>query len=133
MSASNCDGPSLANVRKVRNCNYYPINGLLDELDMKDKGERKEFKGLCNEYSSWNDEKKAGYKTDEHIVIPDGKLPYFAKQFIDECGIILPTAGAQDSKPGLYYFPGRDSGMGSICNPHVKKWIILSIARASSR
>jgi hypothetical protein len=122
MSTSNCVGPSLENLKKAVGKPYYTLNGLLDELDMKDEEEREEFEGLCNSYFSWDDEKITGYKTDEHIAIPDKDFPCYAKRFMDECGIMLPTAGLQDPKVGIYYFPQHDLDTEARCSPHRKKW-----------
>lgn len=117
-------GPRVANVVPSRNNHYYPINGLLDELDMLDKQERLQFKKFLKEFLTWDKKTKKGYKRDEHAALPDSDMSCYAKQFLDQATIELAddAAEAQNSKAGEFYFPRRDVDEGSNFSQYPKRW-----------
>jgi hypothetical protein len=123
MSTIQSDRPRLANVERSRNKYYYPISGLLKELDMKDKEEQDQFKSFLREYLDWDENTKQGYTKEEHIAIPDSDMPCYARQFLDKAAIgpEARLAESQKSMAGPYYFPGPLDD-GPNFSPHAKKW-----------
>ena len=123
MSTIQNDGPRLANVERSRNKSYYPIGGLLQELDMKDKQEQDQFKSFLREYLGWDENTKQGYTKQEHIALPDSHMPCYARQFLDNAAIEpeVRLAESQESMAGPFYFPGP-LDVGPNFSPHAKKW-----------
>jgi hypothetical protein len=98
MSFRSNAGPSLKPEHMVLAQKYYSIIRLLDELDMKNKHEREEFKNGLRAFIV--DPAGYGYDREQHVNLPNGFLECAAQQYLDYITVPL-----RDQVAALHYFP----------------------------